>query len=285
VPNFDVVSREHVLSALKEFDDRGADEFLAHYGFGPAREYVLWHDGKPYDSKAVLGVAHKYATGAAASSSDFSGGQSGAAKVLRRLDFEVTSLADEAEPIATSGNVAWREVSEVGSDSARRAWADAGREVLLEAAHRYRAVVTYKELAGEVQLRTGIRTKQLMHYWIGDVLGRVSAECSKRQEPLLSSLCVNAAGSVGPGYAIAVRAASGEILEDLDDHAARERLACYQHFQATGLPADGGKPALTHQLAASRDRTRKANSVQRPIATCPTCHTQLPATGVCDFCT
>ncbi|TCN35532.1 hypothetical protein EV644_11595 [Kribbella orskensis] len=284
VPTFDVVTRDHVLSALSEYDERGAEEFLARYGFGPAREYLLLHGGRSYDSKAVLGVAHKYATGRAATSSEFSGGVSGAAKVLRQLGFEVTSLVEDGGGMQASEGRTWREVSEVGSEQARSAWADAGREVLLATAHRYRDVVTYKLLSEQVQARTGIRTKQLMHYWIGDVLGRVSADCSRRGEPLLSSLCINSEGSVGPGYAVAVEAASGRPPADLDEHAARERLACYRYFDAVGLPPDGGSPALTHRLAAARERTRKAKAAERPTATCPTCHTQLPVTGVCDYC-
>ncbi|HZJ05769.1 MAG TPA: hypothetical protein VFD59_09895 [Nocardioidaceae bacterium] len=156
--------------------------------------------------------------------------------------------------------------------------------MLLAAAGRYHGVVTYKELAAQVQHRTGIRTKQLMHYWIGDVLGRVSADCSRRGEPLLSSLCVNAGGSVGDGYAVAVHATSGVTPGDPDDHAAHERLACYRHFGAADLPSDGGVPALTPKLAATRGRARQAKAIDRPIAMCPTCHMQLPATGVCDHC-
>jgi hypothetical protein len=280
MPDFDAVAREHVLQALAEYDDRGADDFLAVYGFGRARDYVLWHDGKGYDSKAILGVAQKYATGVAARSTEFSGGRNGAAKVLWALGFDVSEPPDDRP--ADGGE--WREASDVGTEAARSAWAAVARETLLDAARRYHSVVTYKELAAEVQSRTGIRTRQLMHYWIGDVLERVSKKCAGRNEPLLSSLCVNAEGSVGPGYASAARGAYGRAPDDLDDHAAHERLACYRHFEAPGLPAGGGVAALTPRLAATRARTRRASPVRREVATCPTCHMQLPATGVCDTC-
>lgn len=283
VPNFDAVNRYHVLQALEEYDRRGANDFLSHYGFGSAREYVLWHDHKSYDSKAVLGVAHKYATGTVAARTEFSGGKDGAAKTLRALGFEVR-FVDDAPLTDVPAIGTWRAVSEVGSKTARAEWAEAARYVLLDVARRYHGVVTYKDLATQVQHRTGIRTKQLMHYWIGDVLGRVSADCAHGDEPLLSSLCVNAEGSVGDGYAIAVRAASGETPGDVDDHAAHERLRCYRHFGAADLPADGGVPALTPNLAAARGRARKAKAIDRPVAICPNCHTQLPATGNCDFC-
>ena len=144
VPDFDAVTHDHVLAALEEYDERGADVFLNRYGFGKARDYVLWHDGKSYDSKAILGVAHKYATGAAAARSEFSGGKDGAAKILRGLGFAVT-FADD-------------------------------------------------------------------------------------------------------------------------------------------LPDDGGVTALAPLLAASRERSREARPRTRPIPTCPTCFTELPATGSCDYC-
>jgi hypothetical protein len=180
----------------------------------------------------------------------------------------------------------WREASEVGTEESRAAWAEAARPILIKVAHRYHAVITYKELAAEVQRVTGIRTKQLTHYWIGDVLGRVSSDSAGREEPLLSALCVNADGSVGEGYAAAVAAADGELTGDGDDHAAQQRLACYRYFEAPDLPAEGGSAALTPQLAARRTRLRKARIAEAPADVCPTCHTQLPATKVCDnYCT
>jgi hypothetical protein len=83
------VGRQHVVMAMAEADRLGRDEFLTTYHFGPAREYILVHDGRSYDSKAVLGVAHRYATGRLAASGEFSGGRFGAAKVLRDLGFDV----------------------------------------------------------------------------------------------------------------------------------------------------------------------------------------------------
>ncbi|WP_372730148.1 hypothetical protein [Nocardioides sp.] len=90
MPDLSNVTRDDVMAALAEYDKLGGDEFLSRYGFGPSREYVLLHGERSYDSKAILGVAHRYATGAALSSQDFSGGRSGAAKVLRALGFEVS---------------------------------------------------------------------------------------------------------------------------------------------------------------------------------------------------
>jgi hypothetical protein len=85
------VGRQHVLAAIHEYDEVGQDAFLDRYGFARSREDVLRYADHSYDSKAVLGAAVRYATGTAATSGDFSDGKSGAARVLRDLDFEVLS--------------------------------------------------------------------------------------------------------------------------------------------------------------------------------------------------
>jgi hypothetical protein len=176
--------------------------------------------------------------------------------------------------------------------------------VLLEAAGRYRATVTYKQLATTVQEATGITTTQLMPQWIGDVLGLVTDECESRGEPLLASLCVSVQGSVGQGYADAVENARGTRPNDPDDHAAHERLACYRHWQASGLPTDGGTPLRTAHFTTTRPRAasksasgpakprktaaRKSTAAPapepKPVTLCPRCFTQVPASGVCDYC-
>ena len=91
---WDPVERHHVLQAAAEYDVLGQDEFLARYGFGRARAYLLIIDGKAYDSKAILGVAFGKATGRPLGSGDFSGGVQGAAGVLRALGFEIRNTRD-----------------------------------------------------------------------------------------------------------------------------------------------------------------------------------------------
>lgn len=78
-----------VLSALEEYDAQGRDAFLRRYGFQPARRYFLTHEGRSYDSKAVAGVAHKYARPdlGPLRAADFSGGELTVARVLERLGF------------------------------------------------------------------------------------------------------------------------------------------------------------------------------------------------------
>jgi 5-methylcytosine-specific restriction protein A len=51
------LTRSAVLAAIAEYDAIGQNAFLQKYGFKPARTYVMWHEGKPYDSKAITGAA------------------------------------------------------------------------------------------------------------------------------------------------------------------------------------------------------------------------------------
>jgi hypothetical protein len=56
----DLTSREAVLAANQEFDAVERDAFLVNYGYGPAVEYSVRHNGRLYDSKAPLGAAVGY---------------------------------------------------------------------------------------------------------------------------------------------------------------------------------------------------------------------------------
>ena len=170
---------------------------------------------------------------------------------------------------------------------ARSAWVPLARESLLQTAQTYNAYVTYRDLAEELQSKSGIRTKQLTHYWIGKVLGAVSHECHQLDEPLLSSLCVHQNGSVGASYGSALdETYGGPRPDDLDVAAAEERLKCYGHFGAQ-VPADGGQPTLTPMLAATRKkralatRAKAAIEVEVERGICPECHLRLPSSGRC----
>ncbi|QNN52351.1 hypothetical protein [Nocardioides mesophilus] len=98
MPDWDLVNRSHVLKAMGEYDSLGDREFLRRYGFRRSVAYTVWHSGREYDSKAILGVAYMYATGTPAMSSEFSGGMDGAAKVLEDRGFDV--VVDEQEVAA-----------------------------------------------------------------------------------------------------------------------------------------------------------------------------------------
>jgi len=92
VATFSAVSRQHILQAIAEWDTRGGDDFLGVYGFGPSTVAPLLHEGRSYDSRAILGVAHRYATGRLATSDEFHGGAQGMADLLRRRGFDVAGV-------------------------------------------------------------------------------------------------------------------------------------------------------------------------------------------------
>jgi hypothetical protein len=83
------VTATDVARAIEEFDRVGQEQFLAEHGFGRATAYLLIYRERAYDSKAILGVAYNFATGARIGPHDFSGGVHGAVGVLRNLGFEV----------------------------------------------------------------------------------------------------------------------------------------------------------------------------------------------------
>ncbi len=291
---FDAVGAADVLSAIEEFGRLGGQEFLARYGFSSDHDYVLWHDGRTYDATAILGVARQFAGGSPATPDQFS--DFGAAKLLMELGFYVTST-DPYGGFGSPASGSWSEAADVGDEAAADAWATAARDVLLQAAHHYRAIVTEEDLATQVMYRTGVRDDVPAADWAGDVLRRVAAHCSSRGEPSLASLCVTAAGRAAEGYADAVMATAGARPADSDEHAAQQRLACYRHFHASGLPADGGTATRTPRAAGPKapraprapkapatPRAARAAAAARPTLTCPTCFMALPATGICDNC-
>ena len=217
MPPLDSIRRGDVIRTIAEYDRLGRDTFLSTHGFGNATEYVLMHEGYGYDSKAIVGVAHRYATGRELAQSDFNGDHDGAAQVLRDLGFVVR------------GGETWEtgeytDVADAGVEAAQAAWVEAAREALVDTAKSYQALVTTKELGALVLSRTRIRTSQQTHHWVADILRLVARDCAGRDEPILSSLTVNANGTVGSWYAETIRELRGEAPVDADQHAAHERL-------------------------------------------------------------
>ncbi|MFE6353420.1 HNH endonuclease [Streptomyces rochei] len=88
------ISLDGVLKAIAEYDDWGRDRFLAEYGYKPATGYLLIHEDRTYDSKAIAGVAHKFDQGRALRPDELSGGRSHAARWLARLGFVIRSSRD-----------------------------------------------------------------------------------------------------------------------------------------------------------------------------------------------
>jgi 5-methylcytosine-specific restriction protein A len=85
------ITREGVIAALNEYDQKGRDIFLSEYGFSPARRYVLVNGQNRYDSKAICGVAHKFdlPSDGVLRAEDFSGGIRTVVRKLQALGFTI----------------------------------------------------------------------------------------------------------------------------------------------------------------------------------------------------
>jgi 5-methylcytosine-specific restriction endonuclease McrA len=112
------ITRTAILAAIAEYDRLGQDEFLVEYGFDRARSYLLIHDGKAYDSKAIAGVAHGFLPGERAlTTRDFSGGQATVGRLLRGLgpaEAALSARAAEYRRLCDRVDVFWS-----GRDSTR----------------------------------------------------------------------------------------------------------------------------------------------------------------------
>jgi 5-methylcytosine-specific restriction protein B len=96
----DLTEPSAVLKAMEEADTLGRQAFLDKYGFSPSREYFVRHDGKLYDSKAIIGAAHGYQhpDRGPLRSTDFSGGEQTVQRKLEQLGFAVEVEATSPEP-------------------------------------------------------------------------------------------------------------------------------------------------------------------------------------------
>jgi hypothetical protein len=83
-----MIDRAAIESTLDEFDSIGREAFLLKYGYSTATTYVLRHNGRFYDPKAVVGVANRFTPDGEPLSHD----QLDATEAighLKRLDLEV----------------------------------------------------------------------------------------------------------------------------------------------------------------------------------------------------
>ncbi|QJR35213.1 DUF3427 domain-containing protein [Gemmatimonas groenlandica] len=142
-----VDDREAVLRAIAEFDSLGREAFLAKYGFGRAREFFLFYNGRFYDSKAIVGAAHGVSSvsGVPLAASDFSGGEQTVKKTLNTLGFTVirtrlseVSPSGETRAVILTWNPdrwEWPDRSEVvrrfnGGESVRMRWSSGNTRTL-----------------------------------------------------------------------------------------------------------------------------------------------------------
>jgi hypothetical protein len=90
-----------------------------------ARSWLLVHDGRRYDSKAIVGVAHGYATGRPLAAAEFTGGDATVGAALRRVGFVVQErlprqdwrwdkLALACDLVHANG---WDELTPVGAEN------------------------------------------------------------------------------------------------------------------------------------------------------------------------
>ncbi|MFJ5843959.1 HNH endonuclease [Streptomyces sp. NPDC092903] len=83
------ITRAGILWAIAEHDRLGVEAFRETYGYRAAITYLLVHEGRQYDSKAIAGVAHVHDSGSALKHYQLSGGLKGAVAWLRREGFTV----------------------------------------------------------------------------------------------------------------------------------------------------------------------------------------------------
>jgi hypothetical protein len=110
VLNLNLVTRIHVLTAIKVHDQMGATEFLAEQGLEGPGETLLVERGKKYDACALLAVAYARATDATTTAAEVA---DQAVQVLRRLDFTVTDASEPVAPVAKKRVAAPRKTAAV----------------------------------------------------------------------------------------------------------------------------------------------------------------------------
>ena len=99
------ITKPAVLKAIQECKRLGRKSFLDQYGFGPAKLYRLVYDGRFYDSKAIVGVAHQYVRAGLGPLASFSGGAKTVQPVLEGLGFTVRVGRAELGDIVLPGEV------------------------------------------------------------------------------------------------------------------------------------------------------------------------------------
>ncbi|WP_235922156.1 HNH endonuclease [Lentzea tibetensis] len=93
------MTRQAILSAIKEYDASGGEQFLDQHGYRRARNYFLVHNGREYDSKAIVGVAHGYLPGRSPLRADeFSGGLATVVPLLHDRGFEIREIGANQNP-------------------------------------------------------------------------------------------------------------------------------------------------------------------------------------------
>ena len=98
-----------IQAALDEFSSIGRTAFLARYGFGKSRDFLVRDakTGQLCDSKAVVGAAFGYQFPAEGplKPADFSGGEATVVPKLQRLGFEVVRIGEDWTSVEVQATV------------------------------------------------------------------------------------------------------------------------------------------------------------------------------------
>lgn len=184
-------------------------------------------------------------------------------------------------------------------------WSRAALGILTETASAYNRVLTTNEFAEEVQRRAGAWANVTSKTWVRKVLEVVTLKCSKEGWPYLASLVVRPSdGKPGPWYFDVLAETGPGTAQDEVHHAAEQRFACYQHFDAE-LPEDAeptldplrlrrrvqhldAKPAAARRAQTPRRASTPARKPtpagERQGQVCTTCFMEMPLSGVCPNC-
>ncbi len=184
----------------------------------------------------------------------------------------------------------------------KKYWVKHAYDTLVETASRYNAVITYGDLAEEVQRRSGLHTEAPLRNWVGDLLKMIAQANHLREEPPLTSLVIlKHDGRVGAGYDEVFRLAGQPPIADeveRENHAAAARLECYRRW-CDDVPADA-RPTLATRARSSSTaapgrstsrttprspaRTTPRSREERRGGICPTCFMEMPVAGPCPNC-
>ena len=147
--------RSSVISAIRECQSLGREQFLERYGFGHARNYFLVYEGSAFDSKAIIGAAHGYEHPnlGPLTSSQFSGGEATVRRKLSELGFEVRRI-----PSSNKGVVDTKaEATTAALKKAERELASAGEfDALSEDDDRERVIASIVRRRGQAAFRDSL---------------------------------------------------------------------------------------------------------------------------------
>ena len=97
----DLTDPNAIEAALAEYRILGREGFLAKYGLKPSLDYFVRVGDEFFDSKPLLAVAYAYQFPSRGTLpvSAFSGGSTGAVRILQRFGYETTTRAQVDPPI------------------------------------------------------------------------------------------------------------------------------------------------------------------------------------------